>query len=144
MIKLTRQDYKEALVQVQKATEDDSSYLDKFSVDFPEGINSANTLEICRTIQDPSLESRINLMRICTAGKTVSVTCPNGERESFSLSNPSDSIEGFPLFKKEPLALIAVADCIYGYVLKKSIRLSVAQLTVEEVQTQKASEQAQL
>lgn len=137
-MKLTRKEYKEALEQVQLATADDSTYLDKFTVEFPDGLNTANTLEICRTIQDPTLESKINLMRICVAGKKVTVTCPNGEADSFCLSNPIDSIEGFPLFRKEPLALIAVADCIYGYLLKKSIRLSQAPAAAEDARTEKA------
>ena len=123
-ITLTRKEYQEGLEKIAEVVAGDTSYLDQFSVTFPDGLNTAQTLEICRAIQNDSLESRVNLMKICIAGKKVKVTCPNGETESFCLSTASDSIEGFDLFKKEPLALIAIADCIYGHLLKKSLRLS--------------------
>lgn len=120
-ITISRNDYKEGLDQVNQY---DGVYLDGFSVTFPDGINTAQTLLICRAIQDPSLESKLQLMRVCIAGKIVEVKCPNGEVEKFCMSSVDDSLEGFPLFKKEPLALIAIADSLYGYLLKKYVRLS--------------------
>ncbi len=123
-LKLTRADYQEGLEKINEAVSDNTSYLDKFTVNLPEGLNSANCLEICRAMQDPSLEQRIRLTKICIAGKNVSVTCPNGETESFKIINPDDTFDAFELFKKEPMALMAVADCVYGYILKKSVRLS--------------------
>lgn len=120
-ITISRNDYKEGLDQVNQY---DGVYLDGFSVTFPDGINTAQTLLICRAIQAPSLESKLQLMRVCIAGKIVEVKCPNGEVEKFCMSSVDDSLEGFPLFKKEPLALIAIADSLYGYLLKKYVRLS--------------------
>jgi len=124
-LKLTRNDYREGIEKVAEAS-GDTSYLDKFSVSFPEGINTANSLEICRVIQNSDMDARIRLMRICIAGKKVEVICPNGETEKFCISEQNDSLEGFPLFQKEPLALMAISDCIYGYILKKYVRLSKA------------------
>lgn len=121
---LTRQEYADGLKKIEDLVETGSSYLDQFSVEFPEGLNTASSLEICRVMQDPSLEARIKLMKICIADKNVKVTCPNGEVESFHLSAPTDSLEGFDLFRKEPLALTALADVVYGHILKKSLRLS--------------------
>lgn len=126
---LTRKEYEEGLEKIEQVVSGNQSYLDQFVVDFPEGLNTASTLEICRVLQDDSMEARQRLMRICISGKNVKVTCPNGERESFCLSEQNDSLDGFPLFQKEPLALLAIADSIYGYILKKSLRLSKAQTT---------------
>ena len=68
---LTRQDYHEGLDRVDEAVVNDKAYLDQFKVEFPEGLNTANTMEICNVIQDSSFESKVHLMRICIAGKTV-------------------------------------------------------------------------
>ena len=121
---LTRSDYRDGLEQAAQAAADNNSYLDGFKITFPEGINTASTLEICRMINEPSFETRVRLTRICIAGKTVEVTCPNGDIEKFHMANVDDAFDAFPLFEKEPLALIALTDAIYGYLLKKSIRLS--------------------
>lgn len=121
---LTRNDYLEGLEKVAEAAQDNTTYLDKFKISFPEGLNTATSLEICRIMTDPTMEGKIRLAKICIAGRNVEVTCPNGETEKFHLSKPEDSLEGFPLFVKEPLALLALADSIYGFVLKKSLRLS--------------------
>lgn len=120
-LKISRKDYQEGLEQVSNF---DGVYLDAFEVKFPEGMNTANALQICRTIQSPDLDSKIRLMRICIAGRNVEVKCPNGDIEKFCMSEVDDSLEGFPLFQKEPLALLAIADAIYGYILKKYVRLS--------------------
>lgn len=120
---LTRNDYTEALDRVNEGI-GDKSYLSMFTVKFPEGINTANTLEICRVIQAPTFENKIRLMRICIAGKRVEVKCPNGEEEKFCMSDVDDNFEGFPLFQKDPIALMAIADCLYGHILKKYVRLS--------------------
>lgn len=122
-ITLTRQIYNEALQKVNEGLQGES-YVSLFKVTFPEGLNTANALEICRVIQAPTMENKIHLMRICIQGKNVEVTCPNGEVEKFYMSNVDDALEAFPLFQKEPLAAIAISDNIYGYVLKKSVRLS--------------------
>ena len=63
-------------------------------------------------------------MQICIAGKNVHVKCPNGEVEKFCMTNVDDNLEGFPLFEHDPLALLAIADTLYGYILKKYVRLS--------------------
>ena len=119
---LSRNDYREGIERVAEAS-GDTSYLDKFTVTFPDGINTASTLEICRVIQSTDMEARIRLMRICISGKNVEVTCPNGDKEKFC-ANADGSLDGFPLFQKEPLALLAISDCIYGYILKKYVRPS--------------------
>ena len=120
---LTRETYEEALDKVNNGLED-KSYLAMFTVTFPDGVNTASTLEICRVIQAPTLENKIRLMKICIEGKNVEVKCPNGETEKFCMSNIGDNFEGFPLFQKDPLALLAIADDLYGYILKKYVRLS--------------------
>ena len=120
---LTRETYEEALDAVNNGI-GDVGYLSQFSVTFPDGINRANTLEICRVIQTPTFDNKIRLMKICIAGKIVEVKCPNGEKEKFCMTDPEDNLEGIPLFEKEPLALIAMADCLYGHILKKYVRLS--------------------
>lgn len=120
---LTREDYKEGIERVAEAS-GDTSYLDNFKVTFPDGLNTASSLEICRVIQSSDMDARIRLMRICIAGKNIEVVCPNGETEKFCLTTDTGSLEGFPLFQKEPLALMAISDCIYGYILKKYVRLS--------------------
>lgn len=125
-IVLTRDDYAEGLEQVSSACAG-GAYLDKFKIVFPDGIKTASTLEICRVIQSADMDAKIRLMRICIAGKNVEVTCPNGEIEKFCMKNIDDGLEGFPLFQKEPLALLAIADAIYGHILKKYVRLSNAQ-----------------
>lgn len=122
-LKLNRQNYIEALQQVNEASAE-GAYLARFEINLPDGINTANTLEICRVIQDPTMEAKIHLMRICLRGRNVEVKCPNGETEKFCMSNVDDNLEGFPLFVKEPLALLAISDAIYGHILKKSVRLS--------------------
>jgi hypothetical protein len=63
-------------------------------------------------------------MRVCITGKKVEVKCPNGEIKKFLMSNVDDLLESFPLFQDEPMALIAIADSLYGYLLKKYVRLS--------------------
>ena len=77
-------------------------------------------------------------MRICIAGKNTKVKCPNGEVYTIKLGNVDDSIEGFDLFKNDPLALYALCDTVYGYILKKSLRPSMAQPEAEAQETTKA------
>ena len=120
---LDRSTYEEALLNINN-TLGEKSYISGFSVKFPDGINTANTLEICRVINAPSFENKIHLMKVCIEGKNVEVTCPNGDVEKFCMSNINDNFEGFPLFQKDPLALMAIADSLYGYILKKYVRLS--------------------
>lgn len=120
---LDRKTYKEALAEINQ-TLGDESYISLFSVTFPDGINTANTMEICRVINAPTFENKVHLLRVCVAGKNVEVTCPNGEKEKFCMNNVEDNFEAFPLFSKDPLALMAIADSVYGYILKKYIRLS--------------------
>jgi hypothetical protein len=120
---LTREIYDQAIEYVDKGL-DDKSYLDLFSVKFPDGINTASALEICRVIQAPTTDNKVRLMKICIEGKNVEVKCPNGDIEKFCMSNITDNFEGFPLFEKDPLAIIAIADALYGYILKKYVRLS--------------------
>lgn len=123
-VKLNRGVYTEGLDRLVEAAPGDESYLDQFEVDFPDGLNTASSLEICRVIQNSELEDRIRLLKICILNKNVKVKCPNGDTESFMLTTPDGSLDGFDLFRKEPLALWALADIVYGYVLKKSIRPS--------------------
>ena len=120
---LTRETYTQALEEVTKGV-GDKDYLSMFTVTFPDGINTANTLELCRAIQAPTMDNKIHLMKVCIEGKNVEVSCPNGESEKFCMSNIQDNLEGFPLFRKEPLALLAIADALYGHILKKYVRLS--------------------
>lgn len=120
---LTRATYTDALDKINE-TLNGESYVAGFSVKFPKGINTANTLEICRVIQAPTFENKVRLMRICIAGKNAEVTCPNGEVEKFCLTTADDSLEGFPLFQKDPVALVAISDAVYGHILKKYVRLS--------------------
>jgi hypothetical protein len=126
-MKLNRQEYSEAIEKVGQVASSGVSYLDQFEFDFPDGLNTASVLEICRISTDTSLESKIKLAKICIAGKTVKGKCPNGEEFSFCLSSVDDGFDGFDVFKKDPLILMALADTIYGYVLKKSLRFSEAQ-----------------
>lgn len=121
---LTREVYKEGLSKIETAVADNTTYLDKFTITFPEGLNTASSLEICRAMQDPSLETKIHLMKLCISGKNVQVKCPNGDVETFKIADQMASLDGLPLFQKEPLALVAISDCVYGYLLKKSLRLS--------------------
>lgn len=122
---LTRQDYIEGLERIEEiVTKTGKSYLDQFSIEFPEGLNTASALEICRLMQEPDLDAKIRIMRICITGKNVKVTCPNGDVEKFCINAPDDSLEAFVLFQKEPLALSAIADAVYGHILKKSLRPS--------------------
>jgi hypothetical protein len=123
---LTRADYTEALKKINE-TLGDASYVSLFTVKFPDGINTASTLEICRTIQAPTFENKVNLLKICIEGKNVEVKCPNGDTEKFCMTNRENNFEGFPLFQKDPMALVAIADAVYGYILKKYVRLSMAQ-----------------
>lgn len=132
-LKLTREVYNDALAKIDEVAQH-GAYLDQFKIEFPDGLNTASTMEICRVIQDSGFESKVHLLRLCIAGKNVKVTCPNGEVYTFKLGSAEDSIEGFDLFKKDPLALSALADTVYGYILKKSIRPSTAraEATVQE------------
>lgn len=123
-ITLTRQVLQEGFDVLAQASNDEDAYLDRFKVTFPDGLNTASVMEICRILQNSTFETKVRLMKLCIAGRNVEVTCPNGEVERFCLSNPDDNLEGFPLFQKEPLSLIAISDMIYGFVLKKSVRLS--------------------
>lgn len=120
---LDRSIYKEELDRINEGL-DGKSYISLFSVTFPEGINTANALEICKVINAPTFENKLRLMRICIEGKKVEVTCPNGDKEKFCLTNVDDNFEGFPLIQKDPLALMAISDSLYGYILKKYVRLS--------------------
>lgn len=129
---LTRKEYLEGLERVTEASADNTTYLDKFEIKFPEGLNNATSLEVCRIMTDPTFENKIRLAKILVSGKNVEVKCPNGEVEKFHLNAPTDSLEGFPLFAKEPLALLALSDSIYGFILKKSLRLSKTQAAVKE------------
>ena len=135
-LKFTRTEYNEALEKVEQVSKE-KAYLDQFEVEFPEGLNTASTMEICRVIQDSSFESKVHIMRICIAGKTVKVTCPNGEAETFRLGSSEDGLEGLELFRKDPLALLAISDIVYGYILKKSLRPSKA---LPEATAQETSE----
>lgn len=123
-ITLSRTDYEEGLVKAGQSIKDNKTYVGQFSVNFPEGLNTAQALEICRVIQEPTFENKIRLAKICIAGKKVEVNCPNGEVSKFKINTPDDSLEAFELFQNEPLALIALTDAIYGFILKKSLRLS--------------------
>ena len=123
---LTRKDYQEGIQKVAEAASD-KSYLDQFTVTFPDGLNTADTLEICRAIQSADMDAKIRLMRICIRGRNVEVTCPNGDKERFCMAELTDNFSAFPLFVKEPLALMALSDCVYGYILKKYVRLSKSQ-----------------
>ncbi|MBR5007887.1 MAG: hypothetical protein IKY09_02800 [Methanocorpusculum sp.] len=135
-IKLSRAIYNEAIEKVESVSKE-KAYLDQFEVEFPDGLNTASTMEICRVIQDTSFEGKVHLLRICIAGKNVKVTCPNGEVESFRLGNAEDSFDGIDLFRKDPLALYALSDTVYGYILKKSLRPSMAQAEAEAQETSK-------
>lgn len=136
-LKLTRQVYNEALERIDEVAIN-GAYLDQFEIEFPDGLNTASTMEICRVIQDSGFESKVHLLRLCIAGKNVKVKCPNGEVYTFKLGQAEDSIEGFDLFKKDPLALSALADTVYGFILKKSLRPSTARA---EATAQETSEQ---
>lgn len=136
-IKLSRDVYNEAIEKVEDVSRE-KAYLDQFEFEFPDGLNTASTMEICRVIQDSSFEGKVHVMRICIAGRNVKATCPNGEVETFRLGNVDDSLEGFPLFQKDPLALYALSDTIYGYILKKSLRPSMARAEAETQETSKA------
>lgn len=137
VLKLSREVYNEALEKIDEVAVN-GAYLDQFTIEFPDGLNTASSLEICRSIQDSSLEGKIHLLRLCIAGKNVKVTCPNGEVYTFKLGNMDDSFDGFDLFRKDPLALCALADTVYGYILKKSLRPSMARA---EAVTQETSKQ---
>lgn len=126
-VKLTRDDYHAGLKNVIEAYTGDKTYLDQFKVELPEGLNTASAIEICRIMEEASLEAKVHLARICLVKKPVIVTCPNGEVEKFYMSNIDDALETFPLFQKDPLALTAIADSVYGYILKKYVRPSKAQ-----------------
>lgn len=120
---LDRKTYKDALAYVNEGLGDES-YISMFSVTFPDGMNTANALEICKVINAPTFDNKVHLLRICITGKNVSVKCPNGDTEKFCMNNEEDNFEAFPLFQKDPLALMAIADSVYGYILKKYVRLS--------------------
>ena len=108
---LNRETYLSALEEVNEAV-GETDYLSMFTVTFPDGINTANTLELCRAIQTPTTENKVRLLKICIEGK------------NFCMSNVNDGFDGFPIFQKEPLALLAIADALYGHILKKYVRLS--------------------
>lgn len=133
-LKLSRQVYNEALEKIDEVAIN-GAYLDQFKIEFPEGLNTASTMEICRVIQDSGFESKVHILRLCIAGKNVKVTCPNGEVYTFKISNAEDSLEGFDLFRNDPLALSALADTVYGYLLKKSLRPSKARPEAEAQET---------
>ena len=120
---LNRKIYDETIDQINNSLDGDN-YLNQFEVKFPDGINTASTLEICRAINAPTMDAKIHLMKVCIEGKVVEVICPNGDTKKFCMSNVEDNLEGFPLFQEEPLALMAIADSLYGYILKKYVRLS--------------------
>ena len=122
-ITLTRNDYTEALEKIEEVSAE-NSYVDQFTFEFPEGLNTASTMEICRAVQNADFDAKVRLTRICIAGKNVKATCPNGEVEQFRLSDTNAGLEGIPLFIKEPFALMALADTVYGHILKKSLRPS--------------------
>ena len=125
-MELNRKDREQALLSVaREAEESGESYLDQFKIDVPDGLNTASVMEICRMIQDPmSFDQRVRMAKICLVGKNVTVTCPNGEKESFCLGSVDAGLEGIPLFQKEPAALMAIADAVQGYLLKKYLRPS--------------------
>lgn len=129
---LTRDDYDEGLEHVRESAKD-KPYLDKFKMNFPDGLNTANVIELCKLIQNPDFDSKVKILKICIRGKNVLVTCPNGEEERFCMNNTDDNLEAFPLFQKEPLALIALADSVYGYLLKKYIRQSTPEVTAGKI-----------
>lgn len=120
---LTRNDYTEALEKIEEVSAE-NSYVDQFTFEFPEGLNTASTMEICRAVQNADFDAKVRLTRICIAGKNVKATCPNGDVEQFCLSDTNAGIEGIPLFINEPFALMALADTVYGHILKKSLRPS--------------------
>ena len=120
---LNRKIYDETIDQINLELAGDN-YLNQFEVTFPDGINTASTLEICRAINAPTMDTKVHLMKVCIEGKNVEVKCPNGDVKKFCMSNVEDNLEGFPLFQEEPLALMAIADSLYGYILKKYVRLS--------------------
>lgn len=135
---LSRKDYDEGLDKAaQSISASGQTYAEQFSVTFPDGLNNPSALEVCRIIQNADLESKIRLTKIMIADKNVEVHCPNGDVEKFHLSNPTDSLDAFDLFKKEPLALLAISDAVYGYILKKSLRLSASQAVVAETESKK-------
>jgi len=120
---LTRQTQQEALDFINQNLNGES-YVNQFSVTFPGGVNTASVMEICRVLNAPTFENKVALMKLCILGKNVEVKCPNGDVEKFCMTSVDDNLEAFPLFAKDPLALMAIADALYGYVLKKYVRLS--------------------
>lgn len=120
-LELSREDYYGGLAAVAEAS-GDGTYLDRFKVRFPEGMNTASALEVCRLVQSPELEARVRLAKICAAGKPCEIETPDGKRHKFVLTSPDDSLDAFDAFKEHPLALLAFADSVYGYILKKSVR----------------------
>lgn len=120
---LNRKGYNEALAQINEGLNGES-YVNQFEIAFPDGINTASTLEICRVINAPTFDNKIHLMKLCIEGKNVEVKCPNGQKQKFCMSSAEDVLEAIPLFQDEPLAVIAIADSLYGYILKKYVRLS--------------------
>lgn len=120
-LELNRESYIDGLAAVAQAS-GESTYLEKFKMSFPQGLNTASALEICRLVEKPDLDAKVRLMRVCLLNKPCEITSPSGEKESFCLSGMDDSFDAFPAFQKYPLALLAVADAVYGYILKKSVR----------------------
>jgi hypothetical protein len=119
---LDRTIYKDAIKMVNEKVGDEG-YLAQFSVTFPDGINTASALEICRVLNAPTFENKLHILKICITEKNVEVKCPNGDTEKFCMSSVEDSFDGLPLFQKDPLAIMAIADSVYGYILKKYVRL---------------------
>ena len=70
---LSRKDYADGLAKSIASAKDDKSYLDGFEIKFPDGINTASALEICRLLQNPEFEAKIRIMKICIEGKNVEV-----------------------------------------------------------------------
>lgn len=122
-LKLTRKDYEDGVLAAGNATVGGKPYMELFSVEFPDGINTGDVMEICRAIQDPSFEGRVRIAKLCIAGRKTRITCPNGQVYEFITAGKDDNLSALRCFKEEPMALIALADSVYGYILKKYIRL---------------------
>lgn len=123
MIEIDRSVYQDALTEITDGL-GDKNYAALFKVSLPDDLNTASVLEICNVISAPTFENKIRLLRICIAGKKVEVTCPDGSKDAFIMSEVDDSLDAIPLFQREPIALIALTDSVYGYLLKKYVRLS--------------------
>ena len=69
---LDRGVYTEALARINDNLNGES-YISQFVVTFPEGINTANTMEICKVINNPTFDNKVQLLKICIEGKNVEV-----------------------------------------------------------------------